>query len=320
MLESILIPLDGSSLAECVLPHAVALADAYGSQVVLLRIMEQNQSAASTQTVDPLTWQLNKTEADLYLDSVRSRLHEAGVKAQTELQEGHAADNIVASAQSHAADLIIMSSHARSGLTGWGISSIVQKVVLSAPTSLMIVRARQSVGALAEQRYKHIFVPLDGSVRAECVLPLAIQLARAHQSQLHLAHVVGRPELARRTPATQEDLDLVNRLVDRNREEAARYLEQLLSHLPAEGLDVQTHLVASQNVPATLHELVEREHIDLVVLSAHGYSGEARWPYGSVVSNLIFYGTPPLLILQDLPVEKVEQTQSEVRVREQPGH
>jgi nucleotide-binding universal stress UspA family protein len=320
MLESILVPLDGSSLAECVLPHVVALADAFGSQVVLLRVLDQHQSAESIHTVDPLAWQLSKTEADLYLDSVRMRLQEAGLQAQTELLEGPAAENIVSSAQNHNADLIIMSSHARSGLTGWGISSIVQKVVLSAPTSLMIVRARQAVGLLAEQRYKRLFVPLDGSLRAECVLPLAIQLVRAHQSQLVLAHVVGRPELARRTPATQEDLDLVNRLVDRNQEEGARYLEQLLSRLPVEGLDVQTHLLVNQNVAVTLHDLIEREQIDLVIVSAHGYSGEARWPYGSVVSNLIFYGTTPLLIMQDLPVEKIAQSQPEVRVRETPGH
>jgi nucleotide-binding universal stress UspA family protein len=320
MLESVLVPLDGSSLAECVLPHAVALADAFGSQVVLLRVLGQNQSAESTHTVDPLAWQLSKTEADLYLDSVRARLQEAGLLALTELLEGPAAENIVGSAQSHSTDLIIMSSHGRSGLTGWGISSIVQKVVLSAPTSLMIVRARQAVGLLAEQRYKRLFVPLDGSVRAECVLPVAIHLARAHRSQLVLAHVVGRPELARRTPATQEDLDLVNRLVVRNQEEGARYLEQLLSRLPVEGLDVQTHLVAGQNVAAALHDLIEREQIDLAVVSAHGYSGEARWPYGSVVSNLIFYGTTPLLIMQDLPVERTEQSQPEVRIRELPGH
>jgi nucleotide-binding universal stress UspA family protein len=320
MLESILVPLDGSTLAECVLPHVVALADAFGSQVVLLRVLDQHQSAESIHTVDPLTWQLNKTEADLYLDSVRARLQEAGLQVQTELLEGPAAENIVSAAQNHNADLIIMSSHARSGLTGWGISSIVQKVVLSAPTSLMIVRARQAVGLLAEQRYKRLFVPLDGSLRAECVLPLAIQLIRAHQSQLVLAHVVGRPELARRTPATQEDLDLVNRLVERNQEEGARYLEQLLSRLSVEGLDVQTHLLVNQNVAVTLHDLIEREQIDLVIVSAHGYSGEARWPYGSVVSNLIFYGTTPLLIMQDLPVEKIAHPQTEVRVRELPGH
>ncbi len=320
MLESILVPLDGSTLAECVLPHVVALADAFGSQVVLLRVLDQHQSAESIHTVDPLTWQLNKTEADLYLDSVCARLQEAGLQVQTELLEGPAAENIVSAAQNHNADLIIMSSHARSGLTGWGISSIVQKVVLSAPTSLMIVRARQAVGLLAEQRYKRLFVPLDGSLRAECVLPLAIQLIRAHQSQLVLAHVVGRPELARRTPATQEDLDLVNRLVERNQEEGARYLEQLLSRLSVEGLDVQTHLLVNQNVAVTLHDLIEREQIDLVIVSAHGYSGEARWPYGSVVSNLIFYGTTPLLIMQDLPVEKIAHPQTEVRVRELPGH
>jgi nucleotide-binding universal stress UspA family protein len=52
-----------------------------------------------------------------------------------------------------------------------------------------------------------------------------------------------------------------------------------------------------------LHQLAEQEHIDLVALSAHGYSGNSQWPYGSMVNNFILYSKAPLFIVQDLPIK-----------------
>ena len=80
------------------------------------------------------------------------------------------------------------------------------------------------------------------------------------------------------------------------------------------------HLQVSDNAAATLHELVAQENIDLVVLSAHGYSGGTKWPYGSVALNFIVYGATPLLIVQDLSQDELESTQAEMATREHQGH
>ena len=105
-------------------------------------------------------------------------------------------------------------------------------------------------------------------------------------------------------PPSPEDIDLSNRLVTRNREEAVRYLEQVKSRSYLEGIAVQTHLITSDNAAVALHQLAEQEHIDLVTLSAHGYSGMHQWPYGSMVNNFIMYGKISLLIVQDLPAKQ----------------
>jgi len=147
-------------------------------------------------------------------------------------------------------------------------------------------------------------VPLDGSQRAENVLPIIIQLAQFHKSQIHLVQVVQTPEMARQMPSVREDIDLSNRIVERNCEEAERYLEQLKSSSYLEGVAVQTHLITGDNAVVELHQVVEQEHIDMVALSAHGYSGNHQWPYGSVVQNFILYGKVPLLIVQDLPAKQ----------------
>lgn len=306
MFDTILAPLDGSQLAECVLPHVLAFAHPFESQITLLRMLEKNQAGVSMQLFDLLNWQINKTSASLYLEKIKVRIQETNINipARTMVLEGLVAEGITEYAQNQRMKLIVLSSHGWHGLTRWGISSNAYKIILSAQTSLLIVRAHQHgfhAGESKPQPYQRILVPLDGSHRAENVLPVITQLARFHGSQVHLVQVVRTPEMARQLPTTHEDMDLANRVVARNQEEAGRYLEQMKSRSYLEDIVVQTHLVTSENVAASLHQLAEQERIDLVALSAHGYSGYHQWPYGSVVNNFIMYGKAPLLIVQDLP-------------------
>jgi nucleotide-binding universal stress UspA family protein len=164
-----------------------------------------------------------------------------------------------------------------------------------------------------------VLVPLDGSWRAENVLPIVTMLANFHKSQIHIAHVVKTPEMARHMPLVKEDIELSNRIVSRNREEAARYLDQMRSNSPLAGSEIKTHLLTSDNAAMALHELAGQEHIDIIALSAHGYSGNNQWPYGSMVNNFILYSPVPLLIVQDLPV-KESAVQVNMAVREPTEH
>lgn len=321
MFDSVLVPLDGSLLAECVLPHAIAFAQAFNAKVTLLRVLDKRQGG-DEKLFDLLNWQILKTDAKIYLEKVAERLKEAEVETTEVVLEGMAAETITEFAQSHAMKLIVLSSHGHAGLSQWGISSVTQKIIYSAPASVMLIRARQPVTGeliLRERLYQQVMVPLDGSWRAENVLPTTTLLSRFHHSKIHIVHVVKTPEMARHMPLVREDLDLSNRIVARNREEAVRYLDQMRLHSPLTDIELQTHLLTGDNAAAVLHDLVESEHIDLVALSAHGYSGNHQWPYGSMVNNFILYSKVPLLIVQDLPI-KEEPTQAAMVVREHPEH
>jgi len=313
--DPILVPLDGSPLAECVLPQVVALSQAFNAEVILLHVLDKNRVGASTQLFDLLNWQINKTEAKLYLERTSDQLQKSGLRTSAIVLEGPVAESITEFSQGHEIKLVLLSSHGRSGLRKWGISSVTNKIILSAPSSVLIVRATQP----KEQSYGRILVPLDGSWRAENVLPMVTLLARYHKSQIQIVHVVKTPEMARHMPPMEEDIDLSNRIVARNREEALHYLDQIQLRSPLAGIDVKAHLITSDNVTLALHELVDREHIDMVALSAHGYSGNNQWPYGSMVNNFILYGKVPLLIVQDLPV-KDERSQVVMAVRDQSVH
>ncbi|MFN2283649.1 MAG: universal stress protein [Anaerolineae bacterium] len=318
ILDHILVPLDGSSLAECVLPHAVALAQAFGARVTLLRVVTKPYDTDQEQTIDPLRWHMRKTEAESYLDSVATRLREAEFEVDKVTLEGEVANNVIEFAHEHDVGLILLSSHGQSGLSEWNVSSVVQKIILRAYMPVMIVRAYQTPpDDLMGLRYKRVLVPLDGSQRAECVLPLASQLVCSHDAQLLLAHAVRKPEVPRHMPLAEAETKLVERIIKYNRLEAEKYLVDLEDRLEC---DVQSHLLESKNTAAALHDLVQREGIDLVALSAHGYSSSPRWPYGSMALNFIAYGTTPLLVMQDMSSEELEQTQAEMATKESKGH
>jgi nucleotide-binding universal stress UspA family protein len=307
MLNQVLVPLDGSSLAECVLPHAVALAKAFDAQIMLVHVLEPPSASLRQPKADPLDWYLKKSTAKVYLDTVKASLEENGLFVQAMLLEGRTTEQIVELAHARKVDLLILSGYGESGANGGyesGISSIVHQILQRVRVSTLIIRANQAtVPQTQNLHYQRLLVPLDGSQRAGAALTLAAALARAHEAELSLVHVVAKPEMPRRMPLNQEDTELINRFVERNQEEGSKYLEQVQNYLPA---NTQTRLLVSDNVAATLQRFSEQEQIDLLILSAHGYSGEAKWPYGSVTNRFITHGTTPLLIVQDLPPELAE--------------
>jgi len=318
MFKRILLPLDSSRLAECVLPHLVAIAQICEPEVHLLRVSEPLGVTARLRMVDPVEWKIRKAESMSYLSGIAARLEKAGLQVSVHIYDGRAAEQIIEAAHSWDADLILMSSHGLSGISPWNVSSVVQQVMLRAHRSMMIIRAYQPAPVdLTGLNYRKIFLPLDGSQRAEMPLMLAESLARAHGSEILAAHVVRQPELPRRTSASQEDLLLVSQLMERNRAEAIKYLEDLVSRI---GVSIQTKLEVSPSVSCSLHQIADENDVDLTIISAHGYSGDTRWPYGSVGLSFIVYGSTPLLILQDLPINRIEPTRAEIAARETGGH
>jgi nucleotide-binding universal stress UspA family protein len=187
---------------------------------------------------------------------------------------------------------------------------VVQKVILTAHTSVMIIPAYHAHDvSFGDLRYRRVVAPLDGSQRAECVLPLLKMLAQAHEAETDLITIVARPQMLQRTPLSSEDAELADRVVARNRAAAEKYLSQVQSRMDNH---VNTHVLVSDDVIESLYEFVGREEADLVVFSAHGSSGNGNRRYGSLVTSFIAYGSTPLLIVQDLPPQKIRKTEAEL--------
>jgi nucleotide-binding universal stress UspA family protein len=321
MISHILVPMDGSSLAECVLPHVLAVAQAVGARITLLNVLERPRATGELPT-DPLHWHLKKSAIKGYLDQITARLQDAGLEVANTILEGVPAERIVEYANASNVDLIALSTHGQSGLSGWNVSSVVQKIILRAYKSILLVRAyKPSAFEIGKSNpYQRLFVGLDCSARAEMVLPVAVSLSQYYKAKLILGTVIRNPELIHRFPPSGEDQELVDRILERNQRAAEHYFQQFSTQFSLQGIDLKTFQVSSNNVIATLHDIVEQENADLVMLVAHGYSSEDRWPYGSVATSFIAYGNTALIIMQDLPGDEIQRTQAELAAREIKGH
>lgn len=144
MYKRILVPLDGSELAERALPHAIEIARCMGSQLWLLRV-SLYQSYAYSPAWDGPPYSEEKLAADRraaaeYLDQVRLQYHCADVAGLTEVLVGPVAETIIDYALAKNVDLIVMSTHGRSGLSRWVMGSVTDKVVRAAHCPTLIIR------------------------------------------------------------------------------------------------------------------------------------------------------------------------------------
>lgn len=320
MFDHILVPLDGSLLAECVLPHAFVVARAFGSEITLLQVLERGREDGS-RLVDPLEWQISRGEAEAYLADWARRLTEVEVKAAYKLMHGRVADQVTDFVRDNGIDLMVLSSHGQGGLGGWNVSGTVQKIIFRVHSSVMIVRAYQAVDVeLTDLQCRSLLLALDGSQRAEAAVPPATQLARFYSCRLLVASVTSKPEMTRHRPLTAEENQLADKLTGLNQLETVSYLQRWASTLSSAGIEVETRPLLGTSPTEVLQDVVEQEQVDLVVLSAHGARGAARWPYGSVATNFIAYGTTPLLIVQDLAPENMVPSAAELAARERRRH
>jgi nucleotide-binding universal stress UspA family protein len=237
------------------------------------------------------------------------------------LQEGFPAEAIINHSHLAEVDLIVLSTHGSSGLSSWNVSSVVQKIILRANKSILLVRAyRLPDENIYQIPYQRIFVGLDASARAELILPVAFHLAQHYKACLILGMVIQKLDILSRLPLSAEDEATVERITKRNLDTAAHYLEQVRGQYSPAGIEVKTRLEASTNVLSSLHNMVEDEKVDLVMLVAHGHSADRRWLYGSVTTSFIDHGNTSLFIMQDLGANDIQQTTSEQAMLQDQGH
>jgi len=319
VINHILVPLDGSSLAECVLPHVLAIAPVTNARVTLIHVLEHPENRNGNAPIDPMGWHMQKQELQSYLEQTAERLKKSEVEASPVIVEGKSAESIIDFARANQVDLIALSTHGRTGLSGWNVSSVVQKVLLRSYRSILLARA-YTAPPPEKITYKRLFIGTDGSARAEFMLPVAISLAQYHNSEIVLGTVIQKPQIIQRMPLSEKDAKLIHQLTEKNQKIAAHYHEQITTQLSLKGLQVKSTVAIAEHTISALHDMVEELKADLVILVAHGESGERRWPYGSITTSFIAQGNTPLIIMQDLSDQDVLPTHAEQAIQEGKGH
>lgn len=321
MFQRIVVPLDGSCLAEWALPHAINLAKALDIPLVLVRVTQNCGEDARHYPPDPVALDAIQAEAAAYLDSIASALGKFGLDPETATLEGDAVDQIIDFARCDGRTLLVMTSHGLGGISHYMLGSVAHKSILQAHVSFLLVRAfSDQCGPLEEYHYNRVVVPLDGGRRSECVLPVIEMLARHNECTLDLVSIV--PSLAHQYDVPPDDprMAIIKSLEEEQRQRLESHVGRISDRLKTEGLRVET-LVETQDSPiSAIWQLTRKGRADLVVMSAHGQSCVNHWPLGALPLNALVYGETPLLVLQDLDPSEIELTYAEKVSQEIRGH
>ncbi len=297
VIRHILVPLDGSTLAESVLPAAAALAEGFGARVTLLHIIEERPPG----TIHGQPHLTDADQAQAYLEGVarrpvfRDRTVEVHVHRP---QAGDVAESVVDHSQEFGADLVVLSTHGRSGLRGFLFGSIAQRALQRGTSPILLVNPTVE-GEAPPFLCRRILVPLDGTPAHEPALGVASTLGRAWHAPLHLEIVVPTVgTLSGDEAAAGVFMPLAKRaLLDLAERGAEEYVHGLAATLMTEGLSTTSHV--SRGEPAAcLLEAAGRVGADLVVMASHAKGAlDAFWS-GSLTPKVIEKLARPLLLVR----------------------
>ncbi len=301
-MDRVLLPLDGSRRSEEAITPAVALCRAFGSELVLLRVLRADDR-------HPLEYRLATAEARAYLRGLLSTPGLVGIRTRTAVSVGDPVQETPRLARSLAADLIVIHCGCRNRV-GCRLDGHVYSIASSTSASLLIVRDtpepdsssgdQPDIREAARIWPRRILVPIDGSPRGDWAACRATQIAESTGSEVILAHVVSPPDLLspHRHPG---GADLLSSLVDHTVGLAEAHLERMGHRLEGGHHSMRFRVTVARNVPRELDRIAREEGADLTALSAHGWFPEADWIHGSVTEALMTHGSTALLIFQDWP-------------------
>ena len=286
MYRKILIPLDGSKLAEDVLPYAKYLAANLQLPLDLMHVRDPETTAMSIDTMG---------EAN-YLQQIAATLP-TSLSVNCSVKTGRAPEAIVDTASKDAATLIAMATHGRSGAQRWLLGSVTQKVLRGSINPLLVIRPKDEGQPAAEIRLSSIILPLDGSHLAEKIFPHVVYLAKCLKLEVVLIRAYTLPTTGYYM-STGVLPPVIGELGANVRQEATDYLRSKTEELQAEGITKVSFVAEEGKGPEAIIDLARKTPHSFVAMSTHGRSGMGRWVLGSVTDRVVCYCDAPVLVIR----------------------
>jgi nucleotide-binding universal stress UspA family protein len=301
MWQRILVPLDGSALAERALGAATMLAQriaytrpAFEPLVILFRAVDPSPwldlagEGARTQAMG---------EATRYLQEKAATIRSEGLTVETAVRLGSPAEELLEQVLARQVDMVIMSTHGRSGLARWALGSVAERVARSAPVPVLLLPAAapatltagDTPGATTPPR---LLVPLDRSATAEAALPPAIELASLLQAELRLLYVFVPKLEERSVEETQRTWEAGSRRVH----QIERYLQRHAEAAQQAGITIRWGI--GFGLPGAKIIMDAHTHqVQVIVMTTQGRGGLVRWRLGRVAEEVIQQGQLPVLLV-----------------------
>lgn len=289
MYHMILVPLDGSPVAERALPFAEALARASHGRVVLIRaaLGQPSHGPVSPREQDQVV-----QEAESYLAGVVAHL-DPSIAVERAVLYGEAAEAILAEISRTKADLVIMSSHGHSGPGHWVYGTVADRIIRRAAVPILLVPVACE-RTWPSDRALRILVPLDGSALAEEALGPARELTEGLPATFILLRVI---DPARDIGVTAHPYSTA--LFDHSGAlaEARRSLEGIAARLRADGqmVDVQVDVGPAA---ARIATAAEEQRASVVAMTTHGRGGPSRLVLSTVATGVVQRANVPILLVR----------------------
>lgn len=284
MWEKILVPLDGSNLAELALPYAEELAVAFNSEVVLVYVSEPTESQY-------------RHMHQLYIEDVARQIRKRVTKVSPLVLSGKPAGEIIGYAEQNDVGLIIMASHGRSGITPWSTGGVASKVLHATKIPLLLIKAAKPRQRKPGKRLiNRILLPLDGSKAGEAAVHYVGELMDRLESEVILFGVVPAGQHIR----TVGGLDYIlfpEQHLEAIKTEAREYLNKAYRRLKRGKGEVRVELRVG-DIAQEIIKFAEEINVGLIAISSHGHSGIERWVFGSIANKVVQASNTPVLLVK----------------------
>lgn len=284
MFDRILFPTDGSDEAFTVFAHVLDVARAHDSTVHVLHVADTGEH--SVVRIEGDVVDVQEREGIRIVDEATARADDRGVDAVGEVVRGDPYRTIVAYADEHEMDLVVMPTHGRRGLDRFLLGSTTERVVRRSDVPVLTVRPEDD----ARHPYRTVLVPTDGSDHARAALDVAVDVVESDGAALHLLTVVrGDRDVPDDGPGPAES----------EGDGATAVLEAAASVARNAGVDpVDTTVTSGRSIPESILGYVDDHGVDLVVVGTRGRTGLDRYVLGSVAERLVRTAPVPVLTVR----------------------
>jgi nucleotide-binding universal stress UspA family protein len=315
MYRTLVVPLDGSQLAERALPYAIRLAQTSSARLVLTRAA----LAPPPQTLDGLGWEVQQSDAVAdateYLREMAESVSGQVKAVDIAVPYGRAIDNIVETVETYDADALVMATHGRSGLAHLLYGSVTEGVLArsSVPVFAVYVRPGEAPSPSFSPANARVLVPQDGSSFDRPALQTALNLL-GPGGQMVLVTVVEPPDHVETDETGRRVLAYLDQQEEARTREARDYLGSVVEQLRRDGVQVPVKVdVRLGNPTSGIGMAAIDSQADLIVMATHGRTGISRAVLGSVAGTVLRTGTTPVLLVHptESPVPQAQPAERE---------
>lgn len=287
MWKKILVPLDGSDLAELALPYAEELAGAFHSELILLYAGKSSEEQY-----------LHMHQ--LYLEKMAVQTKKVIKRVSPVVISGKPAEAIIKYTEKNDIRLIVMASHGSSGIIPWATGGIASKVIDATGVPLLLIKVTKPWRKTKEKHLiSRILLPLDGSEAGEAAITRVKELKSRLEAEVILLEVV--PEGRHiRTIGGLDHILYPETEIETFKAEAKEYLDKVYKRMQRGKGELKVE-IRSGEVAKEILNYARKKKASLIAISSHGHSGMTKWVFGSTAQKIIEDSPIPVLVVKATP-------------------